>query len=230
MTLSPESGTYTVSLPCRYLLHIPPETSNSLLVLTLHGYGANPEDMLRLTVPQVGAQHVVAALQGPFQHYLGATLGATSGAGYNWGVRQHHHDAIQLHHEMVNTVIQQLTARFGIPSSRTVLVGFSQPVGLNYRFAGTMPERVGAVIGLCGGVPRDWEEDKYHAVNAPILHISRDADEFFPVETVTRFPERLRAHARDVEFHLLPGTHRFPSKARTIIQPWLERVFGVATR
>ena len=225
-----ETGSFTASLPCRYLLRTPPQSRDPLLILSLHGYGSNPEDMLRLTTLAVGEGHVIAAMQGPFQQYLGATPGASSEVGYNWGVRQHHEDAILLHHEIVTTALDRLTTRFGIPHAQAVLVGFSQPVGLNYRFIGTYPDRAGAVIGICGGVPRDWEENKYRPVEAPILHISRDADEFFPVETVNRFPDRLRVHARDVEFHLLPGGHRFPSKARTIIQPWLQRVFAAGTR
>ncbi len=97
-------------------------------------------------------------------------------------------------------------------------MGFSQPVGLNYRFIGTHPEEAGGVIGICGGVPKDWAEDKYKPVAAPILHISRSEDEYFPTDYVKGFPDRLRQHARDVEFHLLPGGHRFPSKAKPIIE------------
>jgi predicted esterase len=105
-------------------------------------------------------------------------------------------------------------------------MGFSQPVGLNYRLIGTYPAEAGGVIGICGGVPKDWEEDKYHPVAAPILHISRSEDEFFPADTARGFPDRLRHHAADVEFHLLPGGHRFPSKARDLIHTWRKRVFG----
>jgi predicted esterase len=106
------------------------------------------------------------------------------------------------------------------------LAGFSQPVGLNYRFIATHPGQVGGVLGICGGVPRDWEEDKYQAVQAAVLHISRDADEFYPLDVVSTFAQRLRRRAADVEFHLLPGQHRFPSKAGEIVRPWMERVFA----
>jgi len=105
-------------------------------------------------------------------------------------------------------------------------MGFSQPVGLNYRFAGTHPGEVAGILGICGGVPRDWEEDKYRQLDAAVLHISRDQDEFYPVAMVEKFPERLRKHAADVEFHLLDGPHRFPSKAGSVVREWMGRVFG----
>jgi predicted esterase len=209
-----------------YLLHVPPHVDqHTLLVMTLHGFGQNPEAMLRLTVPSVGEECIVASLRAPNQDYLTGNP-ATNDVGYNWGTRKHPELNIRLHHDMVRAVSAQLRARFGLPASRTLLVGFSQPVGLNYRFIGTYPEEAGGVIGLCGGVPKDWEEPKYSRVDAPILHISRSEDEFFPVELVRGFPDRLKHHATDVEFHLLPGQHRFPSKARPILRAWMDRVFG----
>jgi predicted esterase len=238
--LKPE--TVRVSLDVAYLLHVPPTVGErTLLVLTLHGFGSNPEVMLRLSVPAVGEDCIVASLRAPNQAYAmagppdsgspAAAAGPTSDAvAYNWGTRSHPEVNIKLHHEIVRAVAAALRARFSIPACRTVLMGFSQPVGLNYRFIGTYPEEAGGVIAICGGVPKDWAEedkrDKYHPVTAPILHISRSEDEYFPADFVRGFPDRLRVHAADVEFHLLPGKHRFPSKATSIIRAWRDRVFG----
>ncbi len=214
-----------VSLQAAYLLHLPAHIDGkTLLVLTLHGYGSNPEAMLRLSVPAVGDDCIVASLRAPNQYYLSGNP-ATEEIGYNWGTRRHGDLNIRLHHEMVRAAAAQLRSKFGIAASRTILMGFSQPVGLNYRLIGTHPEVAGGVIAICGGVPKDWEEPKYHAVAAPILHISRSEDEFFPADVARGFPDRLRHHASNVEFHLLPGAHRFPSKARAIIEDWRRRWF-----
>ena len=222
-----EQHTFRSELECRYFLQVPSNgADNPLLVIALHGYSSNPEDMLRLTSLLVGDKHIIASLQAPNQHYVAPGLpNSKSGPGYNWGISPHWESSVRLHHDMVIQVASSLQERFGIRPERSVLVGFSQPVGLNYRFVGTHPGRVGGVIGICGGVPRDWQEPKYQPVTAPLLHISRDADEFYPVERVKQFPEQLRHHASDVEFHLLPGPHRFPSKGHTIVRPWLDRVF-----
>jgi len=199
-----------------------------LLVIALHGYSSNPEAMLRLTTILLGEQHRIASLQAPNQHYVTDGLPTPQAvAGYNWGIRQHWESSVRLHHDMVRRLLESLRQRFQIGPERCLLVGFSQPVGLNYRFVGTHPDEVGGVIGICGGVPRDWQEDKYEPVNAALLHISRDEDEFYPVANVKKFREQLRLHAEDVEFHLIPGPHRFPSKAGSIVEPWLKRVFGV---
>jgi phospholipase/carboxylesterase len=215
-----------VQTEAAYLLHVPAKVGpRSLLVLTLHGYGSNPEEMLRLSVPAVGEDCVVASLRAP-NHFYSSGSPASEGIGYNWGTRRHPELNIRLHHDIVRAVAAQLRTRFEIAPARTLLMGFSQPVGLNYRFIGTYPEEAGGVLGICGGVPKDWEEDKYRQVTAPILHISRSEDEYFPEQTARGFPQRLQRHATDVEFHMLAGAHRFPSKARPLIQTWRERVFG----
>jgi predicted esterase len=220
--------TVQVSLEAGYLLHVPPRTvPETLLVLSLHGFGMNPETMLRLSVPAVGAGCIVASLRAPNQGYLGGSP-ANDEVGYNWGTRRHPELNIRLHHEIVRAVASKLRAQFSIPAARTLLMGFSQPVGLNYRFIGTYPHEAGGVIGICGGVPKNWEDDSYHAVDAPILHISRSEDEFFPAETARGFPDRLRRHASNVEFHMLEGGHRFPSKAAPLIQGWMKRNFGAS--
>jgi len=222
-----EQHLFRARLDCRYLLDAPKDpTPSPVLIVALHGYSSNPEDMLRLTRAAVGPEHVVASIQAPHQHYV-AEPGQDGRPvpGYNWGISQHWDSTVRLHHDMVLEVLASLRKRFGISPERCTLAGFSQPVGLNYRFAATHPAEVRGVIGICGGVPRDWQEPKYKPVTAALLHISRDQDEFYPVATASSFAERLRERADDVEFHMLPGPHRFPSKAAAIIRPWLQRVF-----
>jgi predicted esterase len=226
--ISPEQYTFSVPLECRYLLHVPdPLPAKPLVAITLHGYGSGPEAMLRLTTGLIGDQAVVAAIQGPNQHYANPGLPeARSSPAYNWGIRPHWESSVRLHHAMLLEVFDALRKRFQVGPERCLLAGFSQPVGLNYRFIASHPEQAAGVIGVCGGVPRDWHEAKYQRVTAAILHISRDQDEFYPAAVASTFPDRLRERAGDVEFHLIPGPHRFPSKASGIVQPWLERVYG----
>jgi predicted esterase len=223
--------TVPVVFDAEYLLHVPETVdARTLLILTLHGYGSNPEVMLRLTELAVGSKAIIASLRAPNQYYLGSgPLGTPlpgSEVGYNWGGTRHAAQNIELHHRIVRAVSAELRSLFQIPACRVVLIGFSQPVGLNYRFIGTYPQDAGGVLALCGGVPKDWEEGKYGRVEAPILHIARAEDEFFPEAVSRGFPERLRAHAANVEFHMLAGKHRFPSQAGDVMREFVERIAG----
>lgn len=214
--------TFSARLDCHYLLR-PPETADAgtLLVVTLHGFSSNPEAMLRLTAGMFGPRHAIAALQGPNQFYLGAH---SQDVGYGWATSRHADASIRLHHEMVLHTLQEAGRSHGIPPERRLLAGFSQPVSLNYRFAATYPSAVRGVIGLCGGLPSDWETASYQPVTAAVLHIARRADEYYPPEVTDRYPERLRVRAREVEFHQLDGGHRFPSKGAAIVEDWVRRV------
>ncbi len=179
--------------------------------------------MLGLSSVLLGPNRLIAALQAPFQFYLHQNQ-PDAAVGYNWGTRNHGRSNIQLHHEMILQLRRRMEDRFGIGAERTVLLGFSQPVGFDYRFAATYPDEVGGVIGICGGVPKDWETGNYGNVVCPLLHIARKDDEFFPESITADYKRKLSHRATDVEFHLLPGGHRFPSKGGPIVESWLRRV------
>jgi predicted esterase len=198
------------------LLFSPPQTPEDGLVLALHGYAQSPEILLPLVRRLLGPGPAIAALAAPFPMY--DRLAADSQTVYHWGTRHHWEETIRIHHDLVLQALDQLPA-----AGPKVLLGFSQPVGLNYRFAGTHPHAVRGVIGICGGVPSRWEEEPYQ-VKAALLHIARSEDEFYPVPVVEKFAGRLRHHAADVEFHLLPGQHRFPSQAGPLVEKWLGRL------
>ncbi|MBL8228966.1 MAG: hypothetical protein JNL98_10830 [Bryobacterales bacterium] len=220
-----EEHAFTLPFECHYRLHRPARPPE-LLFLVLHGYGMNAQTMLQLTLLMLGQDRLVASIQAPHQFYLGENK-PNARIGYNWGTRNHGDAAIAFHHQMVSAVRRDLEARFQIPAIRTILMGFSQPVGYNYRFAANHPDEIGGVIGICGGVPKDFATGSYGQVRAPLLHIARSEDEFFPEEVTLDYPARLRTRASDVEFHMLTGGHRFPSNGFSVIEPWLKRVFGI---
>jgi predicted esterase len=220
-TVEPHS--FEAKIECRYLLQAPPHAGDHpLLVLTLHGYGSNPEVMLRLTRTMFGPDPVIASLQAPNAFYTANA--PESPVGYSWATSANTQSAVRLHHEMLLQVIRELSERYPGGADRRILVGFSQPVGLNYRFAATYPAAVRGVIGVCGGVPKNWEDGDYGQVTAALLHIARRDDEIFPPAVTEKYADRLRFRAGEVEFQMLDGGHKFPSKGGPIVERWMERI------
>jgi predicted esterase len=216
---------FSARLDCHYLVSAPDAIdSRTLLVVTLHGFGQTAEAMLPLTRKLVGPHHVVAALQGPYQFYLPRQPGKPFEAACCWITNRHAAGSIRLHHDMVLHVLNEAGREYHIPPERRLLTGFSQPVSLNYRFAATCPGAVRGVIGLCGGLPSDWEQSSYKPVAASVLHVARREDEYYPPAVTELYAEKLRLRAQDVEFHMLEGGHRFPSKGNVIVEGWLGRI------
>src|SRR5579863_6351217 len=94
-----ERCSFEARLECNYLLHTPPSIGDrTLLVLTLHGYGSNPDVMLRLTKTMLGTDHVIASLQAPSQFY--PANAPADAVGYCWATHAHPKSSVRLHHEI----------------------------------------------------------------------------------------------------------------------------------
>jgi predicted esterase len=200
-----------------------PETvgARTVLVAALHGFSQNPEDMLRLTRRMVGPHQAIAAIEGPYGFFLGT---GSDQVGYGWITNRRAAESIRLHHEMVRHVLEEAGSELAIPAERRVLLGFSQPVSLNYRFAAAHPDSIRGVAGICGGLPGDWDDARPARISPAMLHIARRQDEFYPAERTEQYERRLRLRGDEVEFHLLEGGHRFPSRAGPVWENWLNRI------
>jgi predicted esterase len=215
---------FSARLDCHYLLQAPDHVDERTpLVVTLHGFGGTPEGMLKLTGRLFDTQPVIAALQGPFQFFLSP---AVREVGYGWITSRRPSESIRLHRDMVLHVLDEVGGQFGIPKERRLLAGFSQSVALNYRLAATCPDAVRGVIAVCGGLPSDWDDGTYPPIRASILHIAARQDEYYALSVTERYPEGLRRHAADVEFHLIDGNHWMPASGNAIVTPWLRRILA----
>ena len=212
---------FSARLDCRYLLR--PGEPGGGLVVALHGFSSNPEVMLRLTERMVGSRHAIAALEAPYGFFLGKDK---PDVGYGWATNKRHADSVRLHHDMVRHTLEQAGRELGVPAEGRVLLGFSQPVSLNYRFVVAHPDLVRGVIGICGGLPGDWDDGVPGRIDAAVLHIARREDEHYPESVTEQFAARLRLRCEDVEFHQLAGGHRLPSDGGSLIQAWLDRLLS----
>ena len=86
------------------------------------------------------------------------------------------------------------------------------------------PDAVRGVVGICGGLPGDWDDEHPGRISAAVLHIARGQDEFYPAERTEQYARRLRLRCDDVEFHLLDGGHTFPSRGGVVWENWSNRI------
>lgn len=96
----------------------------------------------------------------------------------------------------------------GIPTTRVVLLGFSQGACLSLEYAARHAQRYAAVIGLSGGVigppgtPREYEGS---LDGTPLFLGCSDVDAHIPVERVRESTEVFRRLGASVDERIYPG-------------------------
>jgi phospholipase/carboxylesterase len=107
-------------------------------------------------------------------------------------------------------------------ASRIFLLGFSQSCALNYRFAFTHPEKLKGVIGICGGIPGDWETNEaYHGPALDVFHLAGARDEFYTPERVRDYEAQLATRAHSVKFKSYDAAHEIVQPMREDVKQWL---------
>ncbi len=221
---SSQEGSLILDVKLYYDLYLP-ETTPAPLLLALHGYGANKQQMMRQAKQMAPVKFAIASLQGFHQHIREPKeKGGPLRYGFGWLTNFHSEESQRLHHQALIKLIKKLVEERIADARRIFLVGFSQSCALNYRFAFTHPDYLKGVIGLCGGIPGDWETStSYKPTNAAVLHLAGAGDEFYPPSRVSDFAERLRLRAADVEFRSHDAAHDFVPEMNRDVQEWLKR-------
>ncbi len=202
-----------------------PRAEPSPLLLALHGYGSSKGFMMREARQHAPEGFAVAALQGPHQHMKEPReKGGPLRYGFGWLTNFRPEESVALHHRAVLDLVASLVARGVARRDRVFLMGFSQSCALNYRFAFTHAGALRGVVGICGGLPGDWETNPaYGETRASVLHLSGTRDEFYTPERVAPYAEQLRRRARDVEARAYDAAHEFAPGMRADVRAWLAR-------
>jgi predicted esterase len=195
------------------------------LLIALHGYGANKQQMMREAQQMAPESFAIASLQGFHQHIREPRdRGGPIRFGFGWLTNYRTEESVALHHQALIDLIRTLTDDGIADPARVFLLGFSQSCALNYRFAFTHPEHLRGVIGICGGIPGDWETSGlYRAGQIDVLHLAGTRDELYPPERVKDYKTQLQTRARSVEFKSYDAEHEIVPKMRSRVVQWLTR-------
>lgn len=193
------------------------------LVVAFHGYEGNKESMMSL-MQRINSQDlIIASVQGPNSFFVreGSPQDKPK-IGFGWMMQYKAEETMRLHHETLLAVIRDVEAEHSIDRRAVFLVAFSQSVALNYRFTFTHPDVARGVIAVCGGIPGDWDQDKYQESETDVLIIAGETDEFYPLERTRTFKDAIARRARSVEFKSFPVGHVFPREALPFINTWIK--------
>jgi predicted esterase len=221
-----ESAERTLTAPIKlyYDVHVPEAASAPRpLLVALHGYGANKRQMMREARGLAPKNFAVASLQGFHQHIKEPReKGGPLRYGFGWVTSFKPEDSIELHHRALVDLIDALVGEGTASRERVFLLGFSQSCALNYRFAFSHAEILRGVVGICGGLPGDWEaSERYRQTGAAVLHLTGERDEIYPPERVRDYQQRLGRRASEVLVRSYDAGHEITEPMRADVRAWL---------
>ena len=195
------------------------------LLIALHGYGANKLQMMREAQLIAPERFAIASLQGFHQHIKEPREpGGPLRFGFGWLTNFRSEESVAVHHQALMDLIDYLSEEGVADPAQVFLLGFSQSCALNYRFAFTHPERLRGVVGICGGLPGDWETSGlYRQAQIDVLHLTGTRDEFYPPERVQNYENQLKTRARSVVFKSYDAAHEIVPEMREDVAHWLDR-------
>jgi predicted esterase len=201
----------------------PAATTAAPLLIVLHGYGANKRQMMREAQQMAPEGFAVASLQGVHQHIKEPReSGGPLRFGFGWLTNFHSEESVAIHHQAVLDLIATLSGEGVADPARVFLLGFSQSCALNYRFAFAHGERLRGVIGICGGIPGDWDtSETYRPAGIDVLHLAGTRDEIYPPERVRDYERQLQTKARSVTFRSYDAGHEIVPEMRRDVVQWL---------
>lgn len=179
------------------------------LIVFLHGYGANGNDLLGLAAPM--AQHL------PGVAYVAPDAPercAGGGFGYQWfpipwldGSPQAAADAgLAAASKDLDGLLDRVLAEEGLSPDRLVLVGFSQGAMMAMHVAPRRDRAVAGVVAISGRLMRPEVLAAEAIVKPPVLLIHGDQDPVVPFSDMTKAGEALTAAGFPTYGHIMEGT------------------------
>lgn len=220
----PVESSLKAEIKLYYDLHIPAFLPAPLLI-ALHGYGANKKQMMREGLAMAPEGFAIVSLQGFHQHMKEPKEpGGPLRFGFGWLTNFHPEDSVAVHHRALLEIVNQLVNDGVVDQERIFLLGFSQTCALNYRFAFSHADLLRGVIGMCGGMPGDWEtSNTYLPTKAAVFHLTGARDDFYPPSRVADYEDRLRLRAENVEFKSYDAAHEIVPAMRADVREWLAK-------
>ncbi|MDO9275033.1 MAG: phospholipase [Lutibacter sp.] len=198
-------------------------TENTSLLILLHGYGSNEEDLFSFA-GELPDDMIIVSARAP------QTLGFGS---YSWytihfnnpqGKFSDMPEAIKAR-ETIAVFIDEVQQKYGISPKKTFLLGFSQGTILSYAVAFNYPEKAQKIIALSGYVNPDLLPDNLNTKDYSKLdfYISHgNVDQVIPVEWANKAPEFLDQLNIKYSYKEFPVGHGVSPKNFYEFSQWIE--------
>lgn len=194
------------------------------LLLLLHGYGSNEEDLFSFATELPNDSYVIS-VRAPYdlQPYGHAWYAIHFDADEN-----KFSDNVQAKQsvEIIAAFIDEIVKQYPIDAKNVTLIGFSQGAILSYATALTYPEKVAKVVALSGYFNQEImpEVIDTKAISHLKFFVSHGSvDQVIPVEWARKAKPALENLGIEVEYHEYPVGHGVAPQNFFDFKNWLQR-------
>lgn len=217
-------ATLHTDLPLSYLEQTQGEARNQPLVIFLHGFGSNEEDLFGIkdALPSTWTYLSARAPMPVDPHGFRWFTKTTDDVDYNGETAD-----LQRSAKLIEAFVTQATAKYHTQPDRVFLVGFSQGAIMSYEVGLRQPQLIRGIAALSGSVlpalKAELKPDQ--RLNQLAIFIGHGTlDQALPYASATRANEVLTGLGLKPEFHGYPGMNHTVSEAEVEdLKAWLEK-------
>jgi phospholipase/carboxylesterase len=198
-----------MKLSLEYIIREPKiKLEKNPLLLLLHGYGSNEEDLFSFAAELPENYYVVSA-RAPYDMQYGSYAWYAINFDANENKFSDNEQAISSR-DLILTFIDELIANYPIDENEIILTGFSQGAILSYAVALSNPEKISKVVALSGYINQDLLTVDYQNNNfskLKIYHSHGTVDQVIPVDWARKASPFLAELKVDASYNEYPIGH-----------------------
>ena len=193
------------------------------LLLLLHGYGSNEEDLFSFASELPDEYYVISA-RAPYD----LMYGSYAWYAINFDADENKFSDVaqaQQSRDLIATFIDELVANYAIDASNVTLVGFSQGCILSYAIALSYPEKIQRVVAMSGYLNLEMAKlgyEKNDFNNLKIFSSHGTVDQVVPVEWARKAAPALQQLGIDVVYKEYPIGHGISPQNFYDFKNWLK--------
>ncbi len=193
------------------------------LVILLHGFGANMQDLAGLAPVINSRGYLYACPNAPIPFDLG--LGQS---GYGWFPPQGRAtpEDIKQAEDLLGGFFDEVLQQFHVPPRQAILMGFSQGGGMTYRCGLGRADTFAGLAALSASLPNPQElEPKLPVERSQPIFISHGLnDPLIPADSARTAREFLQGAGYSLEYHEYSMGHEISGEVLADLVPWMTKV------
>jgi phospholipase/carboxylesterase len=193
------------------------------LILLLHGYGSNEEDLFSFAT-ELPEEYYIISARAPYD----LQYGSYAWYAINFDADQNKfsdHEQAKVSRDIIAGFIDELVANYPIDATQIALVGFSQGSILSYAVALSYPEKVQKVVAMSGYLNLEIVAEDYlknNFTNLKIFASHGTVDQVIPVEWARKTPAILENLGINLTYKEYPVGHGVAPQNFYDFKNWLE--------